>query len=79
MDLRYDMLSATKKAWVPVDDKKPETGKEVLTYGEYGYEVAFIDEDGKWNAKSTDYETGEPWLRDKGIVTHWMYLPLPPD
>ena len=64
--------------WINTKDSLPETGKEVLTYSCYGFVVGTYGTDGKWDAKDTDYESGEPWLRDEGTVTHWLPLPEPP-
>lgn len=64
--------------WISVKDKVPEMNVLVLTYGNYEYVVGFLDEDKKWSAKDSDHETGEPWLRDHGAVTHWMPLPKSP-
>lgn len=35
--------------WIPVTEKMPEDGKDVLCYyGENNYGLNFIDEDGEW-------------------------------
>lgn len=63
--------------WIPVEERLPTAGEEVLSFSEnYGHVVARLD-GGKWYAIYTDTETGEPWIR--GEVTHWMPLPSPPD
>ncbi len=64
--------------WNSVKDSLPKRGKEVLTYSFYGFVVGSYDTEGKWNAKDTDFESGEPWLYEKDIVTHWTELPNPP-
>jgi len=65
------------RRWIPVEERLPTAGEEVLSFSEnYGHVVARLD-GGKWYAIHTDTETGEPWIREE--VTHWMPLPEPPE
>jgi hypothetical protein len=64
--------------WKDAKIEQPAFGMEVLTFSCYGFVIGSLEEDGRWSAKDTDSETGEPWLRDEGTVTHWVHLPEPP-
>ena len=62
----------------PVTERLPNRGEWVLAYGpHYSHIVAECDR-GEWRSVYRDSETGEPWLREAGMVTHWMPLPAPP-
>jgi len=64
--------------WIPVTERLPNRGEWVLAYGpHYSHIVAECDR-GEWRSVYRDSETGEPWLREAGMVTHWMPLPAPP-
>lgn len=55
--------------WISVNDRMPEEGENVLTYGARPfYDVFYIN-------RLINKESGE-WLYDG--VTHWMPLPEPP-
>lgn len=65
--------------WHDAKSAPPEIDRTVLTYSSsYGYVIGHLCDDGKWVAEHADYETGEPWLRDKNTVSFWMPLPEPP-
>lgn len=65
--------------WIDAREQQPQPNQAVLTYSkDCGYVVGTYGKDGKWDATFTDNESGEPWLRDEGTVTHWMPLPAAP-
>jgi hypothetical protein len=67
-----------RRSWIPVTERLPNRGEWVLAYGpHYSHIVAECDR-GEWRSVYRDSETGEPWLREAGMVTHWMPLPAPP-
>ena len=57
--------------WIPVTERLPKDGAEVLAFNKTGF--AYVDcwADGKWKINSMVDEEHE-------IVTHWMPLPEPP-
>jgi hypothetical protein len=70
--------TAAEPDWIPVTERLPNRGEWVLAYGpHYSHIVAECDR-GEWRSVYRDSETGEPWLREAGMVTHWMPLPAPP-
>ena len=58
--------------WIPVTERLPEDGAEVLAFNKTGF--AYVDcwTDGKWKINSMVDEEHES-------VTHWMPLPQPPE
>ena len=58
--------------WIPVTERLPEDGTEVLAFNKTGF--AYVDcwTDGKWKINSMVDEEHES-------VTHWMSLPQPPE
>lgn len=52
-----------ERRWIPVTDRFPEVGKDVLVYSEY-------------DGVSIDYHGGDSF--GYALVTHWMPLPEPP-
>ena len=65
--------------WTKITEILPKANQYVLIYGLYEHVIASVDNKGEWSARDTDCESGEPWLHDKGTVTHWMALPSPPN
>jgi hypothetical protein len=73
------MLGSVADGWIPVTERLPNRGEWVLAYGpHYSHIVAECDR-GEWRSVYRDSETGEPWLREARMVTHWMPLPEPPE
>jgi hypothetical protein len=67
-----------KNKWISVKDRLPTNNVNVLTYGEYGYVIAYRDiACNCWEPIWSDAETGTPYLMDC-TITHWMPLPDPP-
>jgi hypothetical protein len=58
--------------WVPVGERLPQEGVDVLVMTHYGMHVADLDEYGTWNASH-----GDSWQFP--LPTHWMPLPEPPE
>lgn len=52
-----------EEKWIPVAERLPEVGKDVLVYSEY-------------DGVSIDYHGGDSF--GYALVTHWMPLPEPP-
>ena len=68
-----DMLIAhgvTVQEWVPVTERLPEEGEDVLTYRKSGYRVEALE-----SVSRNDWEED---LFSYWPVTHWMHLPKPP-
>ena len=63
----------TVQEWIPVKDRLPEPGKQVLIYSRYDFcESAFyIGVPGKWRV------TWNHEMLDADSVTHWLPLPQP--
>lgn len=73
-----DFGKMVETRWISVSERLPERGQFVLSYSPgYSHVIAECDR-GEWRSAHSDSETGEPWLRDAGTVTHWMPLPEPP-
>ena len=64
-------LGCNMPVWIPVTERLPKDGAEVLAFNKTGF--AYVDcwADGKWKINSMVNEEHE-------IVTHWMPLPEPP-
>ena len=75
---RIAEMKQIEKRWIPVQEATPTTTGYVLAFGG-GEPVIGRYENGKWHARDTDYESGEPWLCEPGTVTHWMPLPADPN
>jgi hypothetical protein len=72
-------MAEWERRWIPVTERMPTPGEDVLAFTHnYGPVVASTDTAGTWRATHKDYESGEPYLRDAGTVSHWMPLPAPP-
>lgn len=82
------VAEACSPQWIPVEERLPECGNEVLlttvaapenkTFQDPKYRGVFqgwIDEAGLWCDSTMDYKyvDAQSW-----IVTHWMPLPNPP-
>ena len=67
----YKDLCRYLPKWIPVTERLPEDGTEVLAFNKTGF--AYVDcwTDGKWKINSMVDEEHES-------VTHWMPLPEPP-
>jgi hypothetical protein len=64
--------------WISTKDRLPESGINVLTYGEYDFVIAYRDPIYEiWEPTWGDRETGTPYLTDNN-VTHWQPLLAPP-
>lgn len=60
-------------------ERLPEDARNVLTYGEYGFVIAYRDVFcNGWEPIWKDQETDTPYLLDC-TITHWMPLPDPPN
>ena len=64
-----------REQWIPVSKKKPKPFVSVLTYmpGEEPFPTVregYMADDGTWVAGL--------FMREKGEVTHWKEMPLPP-
>jgi hypothetical protein len=72
-DLLRDCKEALQQSqWVSVEDRLPESGIEVLTWGSHSHpSISYYSTlDSKWN------DAADPaWLTG---ITHWMPLPTPP-
>jgi len=64
--------------WTKVEDGLPKRGHQVLTYGLFFHVIGYLDVGGAWNAVTVSSDTGKPWLRPAGVVTHWMEPPSLP-
>ena len=64
----------TVQEWIPVTERLPEKGQEVLVFDtrENWTGFAWLRPDETWTALGFDF----PF--DLGEVTHWMPLPQPP-
>ena len=64
----------TVQKWIPVTERLPEKGEEVLVFDtrENWTGFAWLRPDETWTALGFDF----PF--DLGEVTHWMPLPQPP-
>ena len=64
----------TVQEWIPVTERLPEKGQEVLVFDtrENWTGFAWLRPDETWTALGFDF----PF--DLGEVTHWMPLPKPP-
>ena len=64
----------TVQEWIPVTERLPEKGEEVLVFDtrENWTGFAWLRPDETWTALGFDF----PF--DLGEVTHWMPLPQPP-
>jgi len=63
--------------WIPVSERVPEEGDFVLGYQLHGsitdcYPIIFFDDD-------VVHHVNEWAEHPNAVVTHWMYLPIPPD
>ena len=65
----------TVQEWIPVTERLPEKGQEVLVFDtrENWTGFAWLRPDETWTALGFDF----PF--DLGEVTHWMPLPEPPE
>jgi len=61
-------------AWISVEDRLPEDGSMVLTYGwwEYPDSMRYVGETETW------YDQEGNWPDGSSPVTHWQPLPPPP-
>lgn len=68
---KFQVAISNKPRWIPVTERLPEDGTEVLAFNKTGF--AYVDcwTDGKWKINSMVDEEHES-------VTHWMQLPEPP-
>ena len=64
-------ISSDKNKWISVDDKKPERHTRVLCYFKYSPDSPDVI------AENT-YYSGNHWMSDGSLVTHWMPLPDSP-
>jgi hypothetical protein len=63
--------------WIPVTERLPEDGSDVLAYLKYevGGRIAAANYDkGMWQ----DCVMGGLYRTEEGVVTHWMPIPQPP-
>ena len=69
---RLRKLSEKMPKWIPVTERLPEDGAEVLAWSRKGF--AYVDWfiDGKWKVNGLVDDKHE-------FVTHWMPLPDPPE
>ena len=73
-------MDAAMPHWIPVTERLPEMGKEVLVSDKHkGVNIAWIvgcfSKDGasfEWACES------DGWIDDQLPITHWMPLPGPP-
>lgn len=63
---------AWKYRWIPVTERLPEDGAEVLAWSQFGFAYVDLWIDGAW--KIDGLVNGE-----NEVVTHWMPLPKPPE
>ncbi len=59
-----------ERRWIPVSERLPDIGVEVLVFDERG--DIMIDELCRWQSELI-------WADDDDGVTHWMPRPLPPE
>ncbi len=72
---RTKELEDAAPGWIRVEDRLPEVGKFVLTFGGSGYyEVDEVDYDWPGRFRQDALSPGNP-----DEVTHWMPLPDPPE
>ncbi len=67
-----------KPCWIPVTERLPEDGSDVLAYLKYevGGRIAAANYDkGMWQ----DCLMGGLYRTEEGVVTHWMPIPQPPE
>lgn len=73
---RFQVAVANKPRWIPVTERLPLYGQDVLAVRTYGdgekCQEVLMAHIAVWNE-----ETGEKWWNATNI-THWMLLPEPP-
>lgn len=78
----YEMgRQMAKSSWIPVSEKKPEVGSEVLVCYEFkGRRSVYIADfygDGEFHGLDDEYLTTE--AREHREAVAWMFLPTPPN
>ena len=63
----------SKPRWIPVTERLPEDGSDVLAYLDSRITAANYYKE-TWQ----DCVMGRLYLTEEGLVTHWMPLPEPP-
>lgn len=61
-------------AWVPVTERLPEDGSDVLAYLKYA-DNSRIAATNYYKGTWQDCVMGRLYLTEEGFVTHWMPLP----
>lgn len=73
LEIQKALLDSVKiPRWVPVEERLPEDGAEVLAWSQFGFAYVDLWIDGAW--KIDGLVNGE-----NEVVTHWMPLPKPPE
>ena len=79
MDEAADTIEElSKPKWIPVTDRLPEDGSDVLAYLKYADNRRIAAANyykGTWQ----DCIMGRLYLTEEGFVTHWRPLPEPPE
>ena len=68
----------SKPRWIPVTDRLPEDGSDVLAYLKYA-DNSRIAAANYYKGTWQDCLMGRLYLTEEGFVTHWMPLPEPPE
>ena len=68
----------SKPKWIPVTDRLPEDGSDVLAYLKYA-DNSRIAAANYYKGTWQDCIMGRLYLTEEGFVTHWMPLPEPPE
>ena len=69
-----DAIEELMPRWIPVTERLPLKGDDVLCFGDNGISIADFVASDKWCVLPWFYVDGE---QETG-VTHWMPLPQPP-
>ena len=67
----------SKPKWIPVTERLPEDGSDVLAYLKYA-DNSRIAAANYYKGTWQDCVMGRLYLTEEGFVTHWMPLPEPP-